>query len=81
MALNAMEAEMEKAEEIKELLVDALHKQAEIQNIFITAYLDVLQECKIAGKEIYPYEADVERMQKCSEALFHSAETLEKIAW
>ena len=81
MALDAMEAEMEKAEEIKELLVDALHKQAEIQNIFVTAYLDVLQECKVAGKEIYPYEADVERMQKCSEALLHLVETLEKMAW
>ena len=36
-----MEAEMEKAEEIKELLVDALHKQAEIQNIFIMNHFNI----------------------------------------
>lgn len=72
---------METVEEIKELLMDALHKQVEIQNIFTAAYLDVLKEKKNAGEEIYPYEADMERMQKCSEALLHSAETLEKVSW
>ena len=69
----------EKISETVELLIDTLRKQAEIQNIFSSARLRTLTERKNIDEDIWPYDSDIEDMQKSAEAVLRITEVMEKL--